>query len=419
MAMRLGPSEPEVIQIEPTPLTISKRLINVGLLEQLYYSNDNSYVPDRRLSPLTLSPEIICSDPDSQSTFVPTFASAPKWTVLTPTADGGTVINSTNPADDYYKSGNSLVVRKNVEPNVPVKIKCEVTFIDQRTIAVTNTVDMELLLNTIMETDQIYPYLNIKAANRIGFNPLSADKELTFVGEAYKGENPMVLSPATGAEATLMWFGKLDGEANFSPIDEVDANGVPHFLCYGLVTQPSGKGQGTDTIVINGMYAEKITIMLRAKKAGTNAYYPGETYSNVFWLWPKMQAKSVSNSGHRVKRDDQQLELENIVTVTGQGTLSDQVVQENFIMPWYSRDVTQPDYDQNGNPLGKILRGISPKLKISASVLWNSSRLNRNVFSEPIALGALRPVSCDGHPVTCNGRLVTCRDSAFPTSNNE
>lgn len=418
MGMRLGPSEPEVYQIEPTPLLIKKRLANVGLLEQLYYSNDGTYVPNRRLSPLTLIPEIECYDPDSGQTFVPTLSSAPKWTVYTPTADGGTVINSTYEQDDYYKSGNNLIVRKNVDPSVPIRIKCEATFVDQRTIAITNTVEMEQLLSTIMETDQVYPHLNIKNANRVSFNPLSNVRAMTFIGEAYKGENPMVLSPDTGAEATLQWFAKRESEQDYSLIDAVDSYGCPKFLCYALATQPSGKGQGTDTIVINPMYADKITICLRAKKAGTNAFYPGETYSNVVWEWPTLSKKSVSACGHRVKRQDQMLEVENIVTATKMGTLSDAVVKENFLAVWFSRDVTQPDYDGNGNPLGKICRGIAPKLKISASVLWNASRQNRNVFAELIALGHRRPVSCNGHPVTCNGHIVTCRDSVLPQQNN-
>ena len=111
-------------------------------------------------------------------------------------------------------------------------------------------------------------------------------------------------------------------------------------------------------------------------------------------------------------------EVENIVTATKMGTLSDAVVKENFLAVWFSRDVTQPDYDGNGNPLGKICRGIAPKLKISASVLWNASRHNRNVFAELIALGHRRPVSGNGHPVTCNGHIVTCRDSVLPQQNN-
>ena len=396
MGRKIGASSPEIINIEPTPLLVSRNIESVGLLEQLFYYNDNSYVPDRTDTPLTLVPTISVYDPDSKETIVPTFTV--EWRVFTPTADGGTVINSTSTSDDFYRSGKNLVVRKNIPYNTPYKIKCTFTYTDSRTTSVTNIVEKEVLLSTIMESDIVYPKLNIKAANTNLYNPVDNTNNglFTFVAEAHMGDTDVT------SQLYYVWYARKSVSDSYEPIDALDSNNNYKFQCYEFATQPSGKGQGTDTIVLNAMFVEDLQIMLMCKPSSSGNFYPDRVYSNLNWKYPQMDIATSSKCGDVVKQKGETLEFENTITIVPTDTMTDAQKLQHLRFKWYVRDVTLGDSY-------KVDYGFAQVFSIKSDDLWSNSKTNRNVYCEAYFLGASEKVTLNGVAVTSGGSVLTTR----------
>ena len=73
MGRRLNISTPTVINTELIPLDESFYIETNGQLEQWYYDNTNQYAPNRKTSPLTLTPKISAFDADTKQSYSPAF----------------------------------------------------------------------------------------------------------------------------------------------------------------------------------------------------------------------------------------------------------------------------------------------------------------------------------------------------------
>lgn len=377
-------SSPKVINIEPTPLIAAMNIEAVGLLEQIYYNNINQYAPDRTETPLTLRSKITVTDKDMGVTSIPTYTA--EWRVFTPTASQGTVISTEDTTHDFYltNNGKDLVVRKNILYSEPYTVKCTVAYDE-------GTMEKSVLLNTISLSEQIYPKLNIKAPNTSWFNPITMDNKCFYklAAEAHKGQNDVTES------LYYVWYAKQKGAASYEPIDIIGTDGHCKFLCYEYANQ-NGKGQGTDTIYINAMFTEDISIMLMAKRSQNEGFYPDKVYRNIKWRIPNMDIRTSCRNGDSIK--DNEKVFENTVTV-GDVTLTDETREANLRFDWYS---FRADGTQEYKSYGTV-----PNLLVNAQEIGDA---NTNMFSEVYALGAYDKVTQDGENVTFNGELVIARE---------
>ena len=177
MGRRLNLPTPTVINTELIPLDESFYIEASGQLEQWYYDNTSQFAPNRRLAPLTLTPHISVFDGDTATSYTPSFYTV-RWYENAYNASSGTyveteIVNQTDSATaDYVKSGNNLIVKKNVSYTRGVTIRCEATYIDPRDAGVTYVTGDSLVLSTNRDATVMYPKLDVLAPSAQSFNPL-------------------------------------------------------------------------------------------------------------------------------------------------------------------------------------------------------------------------------------------------------
>ena len=185
---QIGISSPAVIStymqpLQDVTLTISS---NGEPLDQWYYVNDDLYKPNRKIDNLILYPSVTVRIKEEDRTTEPVIASA-RWYYRTD--EVWTEIVATLPSADvdYYKSGNNLVVTKNVYPLTPVQLKVVLVWQDPRTVQVPSDVSEGFVeLTTSQNSDETFPTLEVKASSSQLFHPIvdEDDSYFYFIAEA-------------------------------------------------------------------------------------------------------------------------------------------------------------------------------------------------------------------------------------------
>ena len=178
MGRRLNVSTPTVINTELIPLSESFYVEADGQLEQWYYENDERYAPNRKVTPMTLTPRISAFDKDTNTTYTPSFYIV-RWFKLDwdDTQSDYVETEITNQVDstaaDYVKVGNDLLVKKNVGYTHSVTIICRAKYIDPRDSGITYNVEDSVLLTTNRDATILSPELNVLCPTSQAFNPLT------------------------------------------------------------------------------------------------------------------------------------------------------------------------------------------------------------------------------------------------------
>lgn len=194
MGRRLNHATPTVVNTELIPFDESFFIGAEGQLEQWYYDNTTQYAPNRRLSPLILTPHLsifdketgdsYSSDAESASTSYVAFYTV-MWYALEYVNDGyveSVITNLTDSADaDYVISGNSLIVKKNVSYSHGVTIRCVATYKDPRDTNNAYTTQETVLLTTNRDAKVDLPEVSIISPSARGFNPLTDYKTVDGV----------------------------------------------------------------------------------------------------------------------------------------------------------------------------------------------------------------------------------------------
>jgi len=310
MGKRLNVSQPMVMATQLVPLDDNIRIDATGLLNQWYYDNDGSYQPNREITPLLLTPTVTVYDQEAKTTSTATLHSV-LWTALGEGQNGADLpISSTNTNDPYYISGSQLIVRKNIPVEKPVTIRCNIQYIDPRVSGKYYNIVDTVNLYTMRDSTIVYPQLNILTEEVLHFSPFigksgadytavtnTTDRNPNESGwyERSGSAGAYVYTPTTDttpqvgktyytrsiftlrAQALLNaedisagvyweWQGRDGTYTTPVPIDELASDGYGKFPCYVEATQPTGKGQGTDTINIDAMYGDDLDIIVKARK---------------------------------------------------------------------------------------------------------------------------------------------------------
>lgn len=385
MGRRLNLSTPTVINTELIPLDESFYIENNGQLEQWFYDNTNSYAPNRKLTPLTLTPKISAFDADSKVRYEPSFYTV-KWFEKAYSASAGDYVETeiTNVTDsddaDYVKVGNNLMVKKNVSYTRSITIRCEAQYIDPRDSGITYTVGDSVVLSTNRDASIEFPTLDVSCPKSQAYNPLrDANSQFTMGAKAYMGKTDVT-------ESTYFVWYAIDGTS------EVLANTMPWYV----------SGQNTSTLVVDAMYGEDIRVVLRSKdNAAAATLHPDKVYRSIVWRVPDVDTHVLSKNGSAVRSDTKEMSFDTVVNCLGE-VLSEATKSEHLHFNWKTRKNTQST---------EVDMGWGQKITLDASSLRNtigstSSLASTLVFPYVYLLGAYEKVLDDGEVVTDDGQVV-------------
>ena len=385
MGRRLNVSTPTVINTELMPLDELFYIEANGQLEQWFYDNTAQYAPNRALTPLTLTPVISAFDADSKQRYTPSFYTV-KWYEKAYNSTTGDYVETeiTNIVDDqsaeYVKSGNNLIVKKNVSYTRAITIRCEATYIDPRDSGITYVVGDSVILSTNRDASVDFPTLDVACPTSQSYNPLKdQSSQFTLNAKAFNGENDVT-------DTTYFVWYAIDNT------NEVLIETMPWYV----------SGQNTDTLVVDAMYGEKICVVLRAKEnAQAASNYPDKVYRNIEWRIPDIDTNVLSKNGGAVRSNTVEMTFETVVNVY-RDILSDAMKQEHLHFNWKTRRNTSST---------EVDMGWGQKMTFPASALRNtigatSSLASTLVFPYVYLLGAYEKVTEDGVVVTEDGNTV-------------
>ena len=196
MGRRINISTPTVINTELVPLDESFYLEYDGQLEQWYYDNTEQYAPNRKVTPLLLSPRISAFDKDTATSYSPTFATtqwyAKEWDEQQQKYVETLITNNVDSASaDYVIQDDNLLVKKNVSYSHAVSIRCLATYIDPRDSGVTYTVEDSVNLTTNRTADVVFPEVDIISPSARSYNPLVDDENSQYDFLGVMTNNPI------------------------------------------------------------------------------------------------------------------------------------------------------------------------------------------------------------------------------------
>lgn len=186
----------------PYSILLTTKVVGNGTLTQAQDITKNLWSPDRTLTPLVIEPVFSAYDQDTD-----------QEVVLTPTytwyANGVQISTSATASDDYYIVGQgselkagSLVVRKNVNYDAPVTIKCVATY-------QTYSADTTLLLTSENKPDVFYQ-VDVMTPNTVEFHPLTdANSQKTFKAFVQYGNTALVWENTIGKSINAVDLGSL------------------------------------------------------------------------------------------------------------------------------------------------------------------------------------------------------------------
>ena len=411
MGKRLNISQPAVILTDLQPLSDIFDIIPSDSLEQWYYVNSGEYSPNRNNTPLILTPTIKAVDESSGSMYSPSFLNV-AWYLLTPgnSTDysgsdalwpGRGFVRITAVADgdnvDYYcpTSGTPgrLVVKKNVPPPAGstggVTLCCVANYIDPRDSGVTYMVHKVVSLATNQDASADILKVELQCPPSQKFNALKAESSVYEFQAKLLGANNQDVT----ASHYIEWYGIVGDSTT-----EVLLNTLP---CYTNCTQPTGKGQGKDTVRIDAMYAENISIVCRARKttSASSALMKEKAVASVVWDWPKTDAMTVCKNGGAVDDNNRDLTFETVVNIKGT-TLTEEQKSANLLINYLRRVSTSSSYTN---------MGWGQTVTVKSSTVKQTTSYSTPVHSEVYMLGALEVVTDGGEPVTDNGETVFAR----------
>ena len=385
MRQRKSISEPMTLDVLLSPFREMFSIVASDTLEQWYYANDSTFLPNRKTNVLVLTPTLRVQDIETNQTYSPSFYLV-RWYYMS-TGDTDYTHEITNTTDsgtaDYVKMPNgSLKVKKNVTPDNPVGLLCELTYIDPRNAGVTYTVKDKVLLVTNRAANADLPVVDIKTEKTILYNPF-VDASSRFTLEATVTLKGSDISDT----AAIRWYATDTNITTETLIDAVDSPAAK-FPCYV-------SGQNTKTLVVDAMHTERVTIIARVLNTTTNQLYPTKAYRTVAWDVVNVDAITMGVNGGDVRETTQSKTFKNIVNLKGR-TLTDTEVNNNFTQVFKMRKASKTKTTTPTDTEEVI--GQGPEVTVSGAKLrQNGSSL---VYSELTLRGPYCVVVDD------NGKVV-------------
>ena len=386
------------------PFTESFQIVASDAVSQWHYDQDGSYLPDRAITPLLLSPELSVFDPETKLTYEPSFYKVRWYLLNSSTGNYDTEITNTTEGDvDYVvMPSGALKVKKNVNEQAPVNLLCKAQYVDPRNAGKTYTVTETLQLTTNRDSSVTSPTIEINQESTVKYNPFidgyTTDQygvkhhNFTFTATARRGDEVLDVT-SQSSPYRIRWYAVGDGTNSEAPIDDselADGISVAKFPCYV-------SGQGTPALVVDAMMTDSITLIARVVNTDTGVVYPEKCLRHLTWDSFKVDATSEAVDGGSVKQDTVSKTFRNIVTLRNR-TLAEAAVNENFLQEWKFRNAaTSAVEDICTGPIATV---NGSKLHAQESAL---------VYADISLLEAQKVVVVDGKVVVQDGRVVVNR----------
>lgn len=373
MGRRINVSQPVVVNTELNPLDIIFDLVANGSLEQWYYDNTNDWQPNRRRTPLLVTPTISGVDNETNTKYTPAFYTV-KWFANEYRTNGWVESQITNTTDgdvDYVLVGNNLKIKKNVTYDRAVQIRCVAQYIDPRDSGKIGSVEKILTLNCSKDANAESPILDVLCEHSVPYNPLVNETSIfSLTATAHMGARDV------SNNVYYVWYAVVNGT-------EVLVQTQPFYV----------SGQNTKTLTVDALYSEEIKLVLRAKETSSAAnLYPAKAYRSIVWRIPDIDSNVVCKNGQAYRSSIKTMEFSTIINVRGK-ILSDAVKTNHMRFNWKTRNSLQSTEVDRGWGLSVILDNAA----------LQSSRGSVLVYPDIYILGAAEPVTHNGAAVTHNG----------------
>lgn len=391
----VNPAPPLAMTTKRTPLNV---LLTIGIVgdgtqTQTQDAARGLWSPNRDpavggMAPLILYPVLEVHDPDlnakiSVNPTINWYIDDDTLIVWNPTTERGQVERySGETAQKFFlQTGNGettgtptgrLVVRKNVDYRTAKKVILVVVFTDA-TRNERYERKAEMLLTSENRPEDFYT-VHLNQPNTIHFNPLAGGSSLkTFQATARKGKDV--------ANASCKFFWMVDGTV-------IATDGT--MPCYKASNQPSGKGQGTDTIVLDLDCLDEKRVSV-AVGDSVNAAAPLGYVSdscNIIWDLPELEVIPHALGGRHLKQKDSTKTFQGIVQAKGVD-IPAAVRSEYILLNWWIRPADTGV---------KAYVGWGDDQIIQASSLRKTGGVNVDVSADVCVLGPMEVLLDDTLP---------------------
>lgn len=408
----VNPAPPLAMTTKRTPLIVllTIGIVDDGTLTQTQDAARGLWRPNRDISmggtdPLILYPVLEVHDPDldTKVTVNPTI----NWyiddinPVWNPTTEkgmvevfaGGNTQKFFLQTADGQPSGTPtgrLVVRKNVDYLAAKRVVLEMSFTDN-TRNETYTRKAEVLLSSENRPEDFYT-VRLNQPNTIHFNPLAGGSSLrTFQATARRGQEDV--------SASCKFFWTIDGVA-------IATDGS--MPCYQAANQPSGKGQGKDTIVLDLDCLDGVQVGVAVGDSVDAAAPLGyaSASSNVIWDWPELELTPHALGARHMKEKDTQKTFHGIVQADGVDVPA-AVRSEYIMLNWWIRPADTGV---------KSFIGWGDEMIIPASSLRKTGGVNVDVSADICVLGPMEVLYDDTLPSSDPGYMQPLTDDSASTT---
>lgn len=393
MIQRKNISEPMVLDVFLTPFIESFEIVPSDTTQQWYYVNDSTFLPDRGTTPLLLTPTLSVQDPETQTVYTPSFYRVKWYQLNTSTGAYDIALESTTESEGVYyivQSSGALLVKKNVLPESPVDLLCNVTYIDPRNSGVTRKTSGTVSLTSNKDVAVQQPTVDIKTEKTVHFDALADDAESQYTFEAVV----MLGTSDITNTSTIRWYA-TDANVTTETLIDTEEDSIPLFPSYV-------SGQGTKTLVVDAMYADRLTIIARVYDTTNSVLYPTACYRTLMWKAAEVTAITTSDECSDVRETTGDKVVYNIVN-TKTRTLTQSEISENFEQKFYVRKATK---GTSGTDT-PVLIGTGPSAVLSKSTMKSNG--SSIAYSELSQKGCYRVVTQGGAVLVQDGKLVVER----------
>lgn len=352
--------QPQQIRTSYTPLKASFGVVidGGGSKTQFYYTNSNTYIPNRTITPMKLKSFLNIADPDG---IISNGDKSSQLTVTWYENSESTQITSEN--NNYaLNADGTLLVKKNVSPTAPVQILCRATYVDSRngnTLVYNDT----FTLNTIQKSDDQLS-LSINQPAKITYNPLKDNQYIDITSALKMGSETVA-----DANVAYWWYKVVNGEETLINSSDLNIEYV--------------SGQGTKTLRIDADNTYLSIIRCRA------AYYTGTKPSAptddtlmaetaIIYKIPPIRAFVYSPNGNIIRKGMANMTFY-VKILTNKEELTEEQINKYFFVKWFKKSSTA---GATGTEIGH-----GSLVSVTADNLRLSGGLQMSIYPEVYEIG--------------------------------
>lgn len=352
--------QPLPLRTSYTPLKASFGIVidGGGSKTQFYYTNANTYIPNRTITPMKLKAMLNIADPDG---IISNGDKSNQITVTWYENSESTQITSEN-SNYILNADGTLLVKKNVSPTAPVQILCRATYVDIRnsnTLVYNDTFS----LNSIQKSDDQLS-LSINQPAKITYNPLKDSQYIDITATLKMGSGTV-----SGANVAYWWYKVVNGEETL--INSSDLN----------IEYVSGQGTKTLRIDADNMYMSIIRCRA-AYYTGTKPSAPTDdtlmSETAIVYKIPPIKAFSYTPNGNIIRKGMTNMTFY-VKILTNKEELTTEQINKFFFVKWFKKSSVA------GATATEIGHGNS--VSVTADSLRLTGGLQMSVYSEVYEIG--------------------------------